>query len=338
MKIIVPMAGRGSRLRPHTLTVPKPLIPIAGKPIVQRLVEDIAKVAGEPIEEIAFIIGDFGQEVVDSLIHIAESLGAKGSVYTQDEPLGTTHAIKCAEKSMQGDVIVAFADTLFRADFVLDKNSDGVIWVKKVEDPSAFGVVKLDDYGFITDFIEKPQVFVSDLAIIGIYYFKSAENLMKEINYLIDNDIKAGGEYQLTAALENLRQKGAKFSLGKVDDWMDCGNKNATVETNGKILEYEKNNMAKHPASAKIENSLIIPPCFIGENVEIINSKIGPYVSLGKGTKVINSNIETSLIQEKTMINHGNLSNSMIGNNAQYYGVAREISLGDYSVLDFLSQ
>ena len=239
---------------------------------------------------------------------------------------------------MQGDVIVAFADTLFRADFVLDKNSDGVIWVKKVEDPSAFGVVKLDDYGFITDFIEKPQVFVSDLAIIGIYYFKSAENLMKEINYLIDNDIKAGGEYQLTAALENLRQKGAKFSLGKVDDWMDCGNKNATVETNGKILEYEKNNMAKHPASAKIENSLIIPPCFIGENVEIINSKIGPYVSLGKGTKVINSNIETSLIQEKTIINHGNLSNSMIGNNAQYYGVAREISLGDFSVLDFLSQ
>lgn len=338
MKIIVPMAGRGSRLRPHTLTVPKPLIPIAGKPIVQRLVEDIAKVAGEPIEEIAFIIGDFGQEVVDSLIHIAESLGAKGSVYTQDEPLGTAHAIKCAEKSMQGDVIVAFADTLFRADFVLDKNSDGVIWVKKVEDPSAFGVVKLDDYGFITDFIEKPQVFVSDLAIIGIYYFKSAENLMKEINYLIDNDIKAGGEYQLTAALENLRQKGAKFSLGKVDDWMDCGNKNATVETNGKILEYEKNNMAKHPASAKIENSLIIPPCFIGENVEIINSKIGPYVSLGNGTKVINSNIETSLIQEKTIINHGNLSNSMIGNNAQYYGVAREISLGDFSVLDFLSQ
>ena len=338
MKIIVPMAGRGSRLRPHTLTVPKPLIPIAGKPIVQRLVEDIAKVAGEPIEEIAFIIGDFGQEVVDSLIHIAESLGAKGSVYTQDEPLGTAHAIKCAEKSMQGDVIVAFADTLFRADFVLDKNSDGVIWVKKVEDPSAFGVVKLDDYGFITDFIEKPQVFVSDLAIIGIYYFKSAENLMKEINYLIDNDIKAGGEYQLTAALENLRQKGAKFSLGKVDDWMDCGNKNATVETNGKILEYEKDNMAKHPASAKIENSLIIPPCFIGENVEIINSKIGPYVSLGNGTKVINSNIETSLIQEKTIINHGNLSNSMIGNNAQYYGVAREISLGDFSVLDFLSQ
>lgn len=338
MKIIVPMAGRGSRLRPHTLTVPKPLIPIAGKPIVQRLVEDIAKVAGEKIDEIAFIIGDFGPEVEASLVKIAENLGAKGSIYTQDEPLGTAHAIKCAENSMQGNVVVAFADTLFRADFQLDTNSDGVIWVKKVEDPSAFGVVKLDEYGFITDFVEKPQQFVSDLAIIGIYYFNSAEKLMSEINYIMDNGIKEGGEYQLTTALENLRQKGAKFSLGKVDDWMDCGNKNATVETNGKILRYEKESMGQFPSSAKIVSSLIIPPCFIGENVEISNSKIGPNVSLGNGTKVINSNIDNSLIQEKTVIDHGNLSNSMIGNSAQYYGVAREISLGDYSVLDFLSK
>ncbi len=338
MKIIVPMAGRGSRLRPHTLTVPKPLIPIAGKPIVQRLVEDIAKVANDKIDEIAFIIGDFGPEVEASLLKIAEDLGAKGSIYSQDEPLGTAHAIKCAENSMQGDVVVAFADTLFRADFILDKNSDGVIWVKKVDDPSAFGVVKLDDYGFITDFVEKPQTFVSDLAIIGIYYFKSAEKLMDEINYIMSNNIMVSGEYQLTTALENLRQKGAKFSLGKVDDWMDCGNKNATVETNAKILAYETEEMSKFPASAKIENCLIIPPCYIGENVEISNSKIGPHVSLGRGTKVSDSNIENSLIQENTVINHGNLTNSMIGNNAQYFGVSREISLGDYSVLDFLSK
>ncbi|MGD1319130.1 sugar phosphate nucleotidyltransferase [Chryseobacterium sp. 2R14A] len=338
MKIIVPMAGKGSRLRPHTLTVPKPLIPIAGKPIVQRLVEDIAKVAGEKIDEVAFIIGDFGAEVEASLIKIAENLGAKASIYTQDVALGTAHAIKCAEASMTGNVVVAFADTLFRADFTLDTNSDGVIWVKKVDDPSAFGVVKLDDYGFITDFIEKPQTFISDLAIIGIYYFNSGEKLMDEINHIMDNDIKVSGEYQLTTALENLRQKGAKFSLGKVDDWMDCGNKNATVETNGKILEYEKDEFTEFPQSANIQNSLIIQPCYIGEGVEISNSKIGPYVSLGKGTKVINSNIDNSLIQEKTIIDHGNLSNSMIGSSAQYFGVAREISLGDFSVLDFLSK
>lgn len=338
MKIIVPMAGRGSRLRPHTLTVPKPLIPIGGKPIVQRLVEDIAKVAGEEIDEIAFIIGDFGPAVEASLLKIAEKLGAKGSIYTQDQPLGTAHAIKCAEASMQGDVVVAFADTLFRADFNLDKNSDGVIWVKSVEDPSAFGVVKLDDQGYITDFVEKPEEFVSDLAIIGIYYFKSAEKLMDEINYIMSNDIMQGGEYQLTTALENLRQKGAKFSLGKVDDWMDCGNKNATVETNGKILNYEQEEFKIYPQSAKIETSLIIQPCFIGKNVTIANSKIGPNVSIGNNTKIVNSNIDNSLIQENTIINHGNLSNSMIGNSAEYHGVSREISLGDFSVLDFLSK
>lgn len=336
MKIIVPMAGRGSRLRPHTLTVPKPLIPIAGKPIVQRLVEDITKVAGEKVDEIAFIVGDFGAEVEASLIKIAESLGAKGTVYTQDEPLGTAHAIKCAEDSMQGDVVVAFADTLFKADFKLDTNSDGVIWVKKVDDPSAFGVVKLDDSGFITDFVEKPKEFVSDLAIIGIYYFKSAEKLMEEINYIISNDLKDGGEYQLTMALENLRQKGAKFSLGQVDDWMDCGNKNATVETNSKVLQYEAKAMSNFPASAEIENCIIIPPCFIGENVQIKNSKIGPCVSIGNNTVIHNSNIDHSLIQEKSKIINGNLGNSMIGNSAHYHEAKKEISLGDFSVIDFL--
>lgn len=329
------MAGRGSRLRPHTLTVPKPLIPIAGKPIVQRLVEDIAKVAGKKIDEIAYIIGDFGPEVEQNLINIAENLGAKGTIYKQDAPLGTAHAIKCAENSMQGDVVVAFADTLFRADFTLDKESDGVIWVKKVADPSAFGVVKLDESSYITDFVEKPKEFVSDLAIIGIYYFQSAEKLMDEINFIMDNDIQQGGEYQLTTALENLRQKGAKFSLGKVDDWMDCGNKNATVETNSKILDYEKESFAVAPSTAKIENSLIIQPCFIGEDAEIINSRVGPNVSVGRGTRIVNSNIEHSLIQDKTLIVCGNLNNSMIGNNAEYYGVSRQISLGDYSTLDF---
>lgn len=328
------MAGKGSRLRPHTLTTPKPLIPIAGKPIVQRLVEDIAKVAGQKIEEIAFITGDFGAEVENNLIKVAEKLGAKGSVYHQTEALGTAHAIHCAKESMQGPVIIAFADTLFRADFNLNTNDDGVIWVKQVEDPSAFGVVKLDDNGFITDFVEKPQEFVSDMAIIGIYYFNSAEKLMAEINHIIDNNIKDGGEYQLTTALENLRQKGAKFSLGKVNDWMDCGNKNITVETNGKILNYEKEEMAKIPTSAVVENSVIIQPCYIGENVKIINSVVGPQVSLGNNTIVNNSIINNTLVQEKTEITNANLSNSMIGNNAKYVGENKDISLGDFSTIN----
>lgn len=335
MKIIIPMAGRGSRLRPHTLTVPKPLIPIAGKPIVQRLAEDITRLSNEKVDEIAFIIGDFGAEVEEDLKNIAEGLGAKGTIYHQDKPLGTAHAISMANESLEGPVVVAFADTLFRADFKLDTSSDGVVWVKQVKDPSAFGVVKLDSYGIVTDFVEKPKQFVSDLAIIGIYYFKSGENLREEIKYLMDNTIMSGGEYQLTDALENMRQKGKKLTLGKVDEWMDCGNKKVTVQTNGKILEFENETFTNAPESASISNSLIIPPCYIGENVEIKNSKIGPYVSLGDGTKVKNSNIDNSLIQRECVINHGNLSGSMIGSHAQYYGVSRNISLGDYSVLDF---
>ena len=239
MKIIVPMAGRGSRLRPHTLTVPKPLIPIAGKPIVHRLVEDIAGVINQKIDEIAFIIHkDFGTKVPEDLIAIAEKLGAKGTIYYQNEPLGTAHAILCAKESMEGPIVVAYADTLFRADFTLDTTADSVIWVKQVEDPSAFGVVQLNANNEIVDFVEKPTSFVSDLAIIGIYYFKSGETLRGELEYLLDNNIQKGGEYQLTDGLENMKQKGMKFVPGKVDEWMDCGNKNVTVETNTKMLGF----------------------------------------------------------------------------------------------------
>ena len=330
------MAGRGSRLRPHTLTVPKPLIPIGGKPIVQRLAEDITKLSDQSVDEIAFIIGDFGAEVEKQLLEIAEKLGAKGTIYHQDEPLGTAHAIWMAKESLTGPVVVAFADPLFRADFHLDMNSDGVVWVKTVDDPSAFGVVKLDEYGVITDFVEKPKEFVSNLAIIGIYFFKDGDNLREEIRNIIENDIRVpGGEYQLTDALKHMRDKGKKFTLGPVDEWMDCGNKTVTVQTNAKILNFEKQEFEKIPESASIKNSLIIQPCFIGENVVVENSKVGPFVSLGNGTKVVSSNIHNSLIQENCVIEHGNLADSMIGNNAEYYGVARNLSLGDYSVLDF---
>ncbi|TDL99707.1 MAG: nucleotidyltransferase [Flavobacteriaceae bacterium] len=336
MKIIIPMAGRGSRLRPHTLTVPKPLIPIAGKPIVHRLAEDITRISKGKVEEIAFITGDFGQEVEDKLLEIAQNLGAKGTIYRQEEPLGTAHAVYCAKESLSGPVVVAFADTLFHADFELDTQHDGVIWVKQVEDPSAFGVVKVDENNVITDFIEKPTDFVSDLAIIGIYFFKDGDNLKKELAYLIDNNIMNSGEYQLTAALENMKQKGIEFTPGKVDQWMDCGNKAVTVDTNSRVLQFQKETIKS--ASAKIENSLIIDPCFIGDNVEIINSKIGPNVSLGNGTKVHNCNIDNSLIQESSDIRNANLTDTMIGNKAKYYGAQRSVSLGDFSEMDFLTK
>lgn len=330
------MAGRGSRLRPHTLTVPKPLIPIAGKPIVHRLVEDIAGVINQDIEEIAFIIHkDFGDKVAQELIAIAENLGAKGSIYYQNEPLGTAHAILSAKESMNGPIVVAYADTLFKADFTLDTSADSVIWVKQVEDPSAFGVVQLNEDNEIVDFVEKPKEFVSDLAIIGIYYFKSGETLRSELEYLLDNNIQKGGEYQLTDGLENMKQKGMKFVPGKVDEWMDCGNKNVTVETNSRMLHFLHEDGANLISNTvRIENSTIIPPCYIGEEVVLINSIVGPNVSLGKATHLTNVKIQNSLVQTHAHLKNAKLDNSMIGNHASFDGDFKSISIGDYSVLE----
>ncbi|MCG1035352.1 sugar nucleotidyltransferase [Polaribacter sargassicola] len=337
MKIIVPMAGIGSRLRPHTLTVPKPLTVIAGKPIVQRLVEDIASVIDEKIEEIAFVIGPrtkgFPSNTEEKLLKIAKELGAKGSVYVQEEALGTAHAIYCAKQSLSGPCVVAYADTLFKADFTLDVNADGAIWVSKVANPSAFGVVKLND-GVITDFIEKPKEFVSNLAIIGIYYFKDGDKLLEEIQYLIDNDLKENNEYQLTNVLESLKEQGAKFVPGTVNAWMDCGKKDPTVDTNKETLGFEHkagNNLVSD--DVVLENSEIIQPCFVGKNVVLKNTKIGPYVSIGANSLVNDSTIINSLIQENVEISNANLDNAMIGNYAKYNGKFTSISIGDYTEL-----
>ncbi len=330
MNIIIPMAGMGKRMRPHTLTVPKPLIPIAGKPIVQRLVEDIAKVAGEKIDEIGFIIGHFGDAVEKNLKEIAASVGAVGKIYYQEEALGTAHAILCAKDVLKGKTIVAFADTLFKADFKLDIDKEGIIWVQKVEDPKPFGVVKLDDKGEITDFVEKPEHFVSDLAIIGIYYFKDGDYLQKELQYLLDNDIKDKGEFQLTNALENMKNKGTKFVPGKVTEWLDCGNKNATVYTNQRYLEFIKESDIVSK-SAKLHNSVIIPPVYLGENVELHNTVVGPYVSVGDHTVIKDSRIQNSIIQKESKVSNAVITNSMIGNFVIYEGKANDLSVGDYN-------
>jgi glucose-1-phosphate thymidylyltransferase len=334
MKIIVPMAGRGSRLRPHTLTTPKPLIPVGGIPIVHRLVADIAEVCNEKITDIGFVIGDFGTEVEDELIQVAAKLGAKGHIFHQLEPLGTAHAVLCAEPLLTGKVVVAFADTLFKANFTLSDNDEGVLWVKQIEDPSAFGVIKMNEAGHIVDFVEKPQTFVSDLAMIGIYYFKNAEALHYELQYLIDNNVCKGGEFQLPDALRNLTEKGTRFVPGEVSEWLDCGNKAVTVETNQRVLEFDakkgKDNVAKN---VELVNSVIIQPCFIGSGTKIVNSVVGPHVSLGAGCSVVDSRIENALIQNKTSIKNAVLNNAMVGSHCKIELSLRDYSIGDYSTL-----
>ncbi len=333
------MAGRGSRLRPHSLTVPKPLIPVAGQPIVHRLVKDIAKVLKQPITEVAFVLGDpawFGDNVVDSLTDLATSLGAKASIYRQDQPLGTGHAIMCANDSLSGPAVIAYADTLIRADFNLDPEADSVIWVKQVDQPEAYGVVKLNDNKDIVELVEKPQQFVSDLAVIGIYYFKEVSQLKDQLQKVLDNNIINGGEYQINDGIKGMMADGKVFKTGEVSEWMDCGNKTITLDTNQRMLGFLQADGEEQLVSDSVnnENSTIIEPCYIGENVVLKNATVGPYVSIGNNCVIENSTVKNSLIQNQTSIKNANLDEAMIGNHVKYDGKFTKISIGDYSVLE----
>ena len=333
------MAGRGSRLRPHSLTVPKPLIPVAGQPIVHRLVKDIAKVLKQPIDEIAFVLGDlawFGDDVVESLKQLAKGLGAKASIYRQDQPLGTGHAIMCAKESLSGPAVIAYADTLIRADFNLDAKADSVIWTKRVANPEAYGVVKLNDKEEIVELVEKPETFVSDQAVIGIYYFKDVAVLKSKLQEVLDENVMNGGEYQINDGIKRMMADGRIFKTGTVDEWMDCGNKVVTIDTNTRMLGFLKadNEEQLVADSVTLENSTIIEPCFIGENVILKNTTVGPNVSIGNNCTIIDSIVKNSLIQTHTNIKNANLDEAMIGNHVKYNGSFSKISIGDYSVLE----
>ena len=333
------MAGRGSRLRPHSLTIPKPLIPVAGQPIVHRLVKDIAKVLKQPITEIAFVLGDpawFGDDVVQSLKELAKSLHAKATIYRQDKPLGTGHAIMCAKPSLSGPAVIAYADTLIRAKFDLDPTADSVIWTKQVENPEAYGVVKLNDKQDIIELVEKPKTFVSNQAVIGIYYFKEVAALKEKLQEILDENVMNGGEYQINDGIKRMMAEGKVFKTGTVEQWMDCGNKAITIETNKQMLGYLETDGEEQlvASSVKLENAKIIKPCFIGDNVVLKNTTIGPYVSVGHNCIIENSTVKNSLIQNHSTIKNANLAQAMIGNHVQFNGNFTSISIGDYSVLE----
>jgi len=338
MKIIVPMAGRGSRLRPHSLTVPKPLIPIANQPIVHRLVKEIAEILDDPIDEVAFVLGDpafFGDDVVESLTVLAEDLGAKASIYRQLTPLGTGHAIMCAEESLSGPAVVAYADTLIKADFQLDPSADAVIWTKRVENPSAYGVVNLDKDHNITELVEKPKEFVSDQAVIGIYYFKDVAVLKDELQKVLDNNLTHGGEYQINDGIKQMMAAGKIFKTGTVDEWMDCGNKEVALDTNQKIIDFlQQDGSNELNTKATTTDAQIIQPCVIADDVVIRNSIVGPHVSVGSGTIIEDSVVRRSLIQSHTVIKNANLDEAMIGNHVHYDGNFTRVSIGDYTKLE----
>lgn len=337
MKLIIPMAGRGTRMRPSSLTIPKPLFPIADKSIVEWLVYEVFSSTNISIEEIAFIIHpDFGQEIEQELLNIAQKYNAVGKIYYQEKALGTAHAILCAAPSLQGNVLIAFADTLFKAHFNIDTQKDGIIWTKTVDNPQQYGVVVTDENKKILRFEEKPEKPISNEAIIGIYFFKDGEALKQELQYLIDHNLKEKGEFQLTNAMENMKNKGQALYSQTVDEWLDCGNKETTLYSHQAVLQ---NNKIQSSKNIKIINSKILEPCYIADNVVIENSVIGPYVSIGAKSEIKNSKIENSILMTNVRVDSMQIHKSIIGNHSKLKGKTAaslflNMHISDYTQID----
>ena len=329
MKLIVPMAGRGTRLRPHTHVTPKPLLPVAGRPMVERIVETLAGTVPDGFEEVVFILGpDFGQAVRDSLSEIAERLGTRASFAVQETAEGTAHAVIQAEAALSGPVVVAFADTLFYMDgTAADFASDAVIWTKTVEDPRAYGVA-VKDGDRITRFVEKPDTPISNEAIIGIYYFREGERLAAEIRKIMDADQRGrGGEFQLTDALDALLNAGARFTTASVDEWLDCGTIPDLKATSRIVLAKD----GEHDKRGSVEDSQIIEPVFLGEGATVRGSVVGPFAAIHAGATVEGSVVKNTIVFGDAEIAGSALDGAVIGHSARVAGVAGELNIGDHA-------
>jgi glucose-1-phosphate thymidylyltransferase len=329
MKLIIPMAGRGTRVRPHSHTTPKPLLPVAGKMIVERIVETFGRTLDRTIDEIVFILGpDFEQEIKDQLSAMCDRQHAKASFHIQQSAEGTAHAVYCAEDDLEGECIIVFADTIFDMEgMVTIEDADSIIWLKEVDDPSRFGVA-VEKEGQITGFVEKPDEPISNLAIIGVYYFKEAADLKREIEYLLEHDIRGkGDEYQLTDALDRLLKDGNIFKKATVDEWLDCGTLPAWRETSAVIVEKEATEIDER----QFEDTTINQPVYIGDDVTLKHCEIGPYASIGDGCSLENSSLKNSLIQKYTTVEASVIKNSTIGKHVELKDVNQQVHLGDHS-------
>jgi glucose-1-phosphate thymidylyltransferase len=330
MNIIIPMAGMGTRLRPQTLITPKPLLKIAGKTVVERIIDEIMNSVNRNIDRIHFVIGDFGREWINYLKEITEKKGIQFGYSIQKEALGTAHAINCAGESLEGEVLITFADTLFRGNIEIMNEGEAIIWTYRVKNPESYGVVAIDEDNVITQFIEKPKNNVSNNAIIGIYYFKEAKRLKYSIQELIRHNRKENNEFQLTNSLEELRNSGMKFICKEVNKWMDCGKKNDFLNTNREILDSEESILSK----VDDENNVIIEnPVYIGKNVQIRNSRIGPFVSIEDNSFIQNAKISNSIVYENVKIEECNLKYTMIGSNACVKGINGENDIGPFNII-----
>jgi glucose-1-phosphate thymidylyltransferase len=326
MKVIIPLAGFGTRLRPHTFTRPKPLVSVAGKPVLGHILD---KLAGLAIEEIIFIVGYLGDQIRD---YVDANYHFTTRYIEQKELKGQAHAIYLAKEHVTGPVLIIFVDTIFDSDLssLAQETSDGILYVKAVDDPRRFGVV-ITEHGYITRLVEKPASPVSNLAVIGLYYVKDSQMLMDCIHELIQRDIKTQGEYFLADAFQLMIDRGAKLVARTVEVWEDCGKPETVLHTNRYLLEHGGGQ------EIQTQNSVLIPPVHIEKTAVIKDSVVGPYVSVAAGATIVRSIVADSIINESAHIEDANLSQSLIGKDAHVRGSAQRLNVGDSSQVDFAS-
>ena len=324
MKSIILLAGLGTRLRPHTYSKPKPLIQVAGKPVLGHILDSLAVLN---IEETIFIVGYLGDQIQK---YVADHYPYMRARYVeQNEMKGQAHAIHLAKEFIDQDVLIIFGDTIWETDFTrLSRvKGDGLIYVKQVTDPRRFGVALLKE-GFVTKFVEKPTTPVSNLAVVGVYYFRNWKQLMQAIDDLIARDIKTKGEYFLADAMQLMLNSGARLEVETIPVWEDCGTPAAILATNQYLL-------TKHGSSARVrDGSVILPPVFISDSARISNSIIGPYVSISDEAIVENSILRNCIISEGAHIENRVLEYSLIGKDALVRGTFQRLNVGDSSEID----
>lgn len=329
MKAIIPVAGVGTKLRPHTYTQPKALIPIAGKTILSFIVDQLYE-AG--IQEFIFIVGYLGEKIQEYVQQTYPHL--KVHFVYQNKREGTGHAIRLTKEMVGNDeVFVALGDTICEYDVQEIINSPySMLGVKKVDDPRNFGVAEINEEGFIEHVVEKPQILKSNMALVGLYKICETDFLFTCLQKLFAENIKSYGEYNLTDALECMIRQGAKFKAFKVKNWFDCGKKETLLESNATLLKkIGGNTTTKH----QYENTIIIPPVSIAAGCTIENSIIGPHVAVGANTSIKHSIIRDSIIGSYTHLHEVVLDNSLIGSDASVKGLSRKLNIGDNTELDF---
>jgi glucose-1-phosphate thymidylyltransferase len=330
MKAIIPVAGKGTRMLPHTLNHPKVLLPVAGKPMIDYIVDELQR---NGIREIVFIIGYLGEEIQR---HINRSYPDISAVFVeQNEMLGLGHAISLAKPHIENneEVFIVLGDTLFDVDFgAMVKTPHSNLGVKYVEDPSRFGVAVVEN-GFITRVVEKPASPISNQALVGLYFIKESDVLFESLDELFQKNIRTRGEYQLTDALQLMMDRGIRFIPFNVENWYDCGKPETLLNTTFIMLKKNRDNSEKLPAKIK-RNNLIHPPVYIHPDADIQNSIIGPNVSIGEKTNIRNCIISESVVGNNSKIENQILIQSLIGNHTSVTGKAGVFNIGDYSKIE----